>query len=94
MIISDLILKNEKLSAQMKIFAEEIDRLEQLRDLFKRNPDQECGPNPNLSIVLNRKLKRAKEQFILLNKAYDEKEHTRIHCCSCYRNCRDPRSIY
>jgi hypothetical protein len=75
MIISDLILKNEKLSAQMKIFAEEIDRLEQLRDLFKRNPDQECGPNPNLSIVLNRKLKRAKEQFILLNKAYDEIAH-------------------
>lgn len=75
MIISDLILKNEKLAAEMKIFAEEIHRLEQLRELFKRKPDQECGPNPNLSIVLSNKLKRAKEQFNMLNEAYDEVAH-------------------
>lgn len=75
MIISELIKKNEKLAAQMKIFAEEIDRLEQFRDLLKRKPDQECGPNPNLSIVLSNKLKKAKEQFKLLNEAYNEVAH-------------------
>lgn len=75
MIINDFILKNEKLAAEMKIFAEEIDRLEQLRELFKRKPDQECGPNPNLSIVLSNKLKRAKEQFNMLNEAYDDVAH-------------------
>jgi hypothetical protein len=75
MIINDFILKNEKLAAQMKIFVEEIARLEQLRDLFKRKSDEEYGPNPNLSLVLNRKLKRAKEQFKMLNDAYDEIAH-------------------
>jgi len=77
MIISDLVKLNGKLYAQMKIFAEEIEKLEQLRDLFKRKPDQECGPNPNLSAVLSRKLKRAKEQFIMLNDAYEEGAHKR-----------------
>lgn len=75
MIINDFILKNEKLAAQMKNFAEEIGRLEQLRDLLRRKPDEEYGPNPALSIVLNRKLKSAKEQFLMLNGAYDEIAH-------------------
>jgi hypothetical protein len=73
--INEFILKNEKLAAQMKIFAEEIDRLEQFRDLLKRKPDEEYGPNPNLSNVLNRKLKSAKQQFLMLNDAYDEIAH-------------------
>ena len=73
--INDFILQNEKLSSQMKIFSDEIDRLEQLRDLFKKKPDQDCGPNPDLSGVLARKLNRAKEQFTILNESYDEIAH-------------------
>lgn len=77
MVINELILKNEKLSVQMKIFSEEIKRLEQLRDLFRIKSGEEFSTSPALSTTLNRKLTTAKEQFNLLNKAYDEIAHQR-----------------
>jgi hypothetical protein len=75
--INEFILKNEKLAEVMTIFSDEIDKLEKLRDLFKRSPDQESGPNPILSALFNRKLKRAKEQFAMLNDAYDKDAHNK-----------------
>jgi hypothetical protein len=75
MIINEFIMQNERLSVEMNIFAEEIDKLELLYNLFKRKPDQEYSINPNLSGILRQKLRRAKDHFSMLNKAYDLTTH-------------------
>jgi hypothetical protein len=77
MTISNLILQNEKLSIEMKIFDSEIERLVKIRDLILQRPTTESAYNIDVVRKLTGRIHKVKAQFSLLNLAYEQDTHER-----------------
>jgi hypothetical protein len=75
MIISDVVLQNQKLSQQMEAYKKEIEKLDRLRDMIR----QKSFPKKQYEYVLSMRLKGiitiAINDFEKINDMYDQNVH-------------------
>jgi hypothetical protein len=78
MIINDVIMQNEKLTAQMEAYAHEIEKLSRLRDIIRQKSSPKNQYAHLLSVKLKVPIADAIKEFEWINDNYDQQTHDHV----------------